>query len=93
MNYIKEEISKSPNKYSVNPLTIDNNVKANHPNITTKFHSIRQTIYNYIEKEKEYKPKSFNQIKWNHLFFKDINGEPMLVSHSDYGFIFKPFFE
>lgn len=48
----------------------------------TKFHSIRQTIYNYIEKDNEPEPKSINQINWNHPFFVDINGEPMLVSHS-----------
>ena len=51
MQYIKKEISNSPNKYSINPRTIYNNVKANNPNITTKYHSIWQNIYNYIEKE------------------------------------------
>ena len=51
MQYIKKEISNSPNKYSINPRTIYNNVKANHPNITTKYNSIKQNIYNYIEKE------------------------------------------
>lgn len=53
MKYIKQEISNSPNKYIINSRTIYNNIKVKHPNITTKYHSIRQNICNYIEKEKE----------------------------------------
>ena len=87
LKYIKDEISRSPNKYHINPKLIYNNVKTSHPNITNNYYSIRQNIYNYIEKEREPEPKSFNDINWNHPFFTDINGENMLVSHSDLGII------
>lgn len=41
LKYIKNEISKSPNKYNINPKIIYNNVKALHPNITNKYNDIR----------------------------------------------------
>ena len=89
LKYVKEEISKSPNKYALNPKMIYNQVKANHPNISTNFNSLKQNIYNYIKKEKEPEAKSFDAMNWEHPFFTNLNGENLLISHSNYGFIFQ----
>ena len=34
LQYLKDEVSRSPNKYNINPKNIYNNVKTLHPNIT-----------------------------------------------------------
>ena len=87
LKYIKDEISRSPNKYNIDPKTIFNNIKSQYPNISNNYYSYRQNIYNYIEKERDPEPKSFDDINWDHPFFSDLNGENMLVSHSELGIV------
>ena len=62
---------------------IYNQVKANHPNISTNFNSLKQNIYNYIEKEKKPEAKSFEAINLEHPFFTNLNGENLLISRSN----------
>ena len=58
LKYLKEEVSKSPNKYNISPKNIYiYNIRAFHLNLINKYNDIYQNIYNYIEKAREPEPK------------------------------------